>query len=146
MFLQLFLISEEIRDQGLVFLRGHTAGTSTTDRAKDDLAFLETDEDFGGRADERQIIELEEEEIGRWVQRTKGAVEIGGPSLEGNREPLADYRLLDLTLSDRSLNTPDIGLEILPRMTTLELRRRRDRKSTRLNSSHVAISYAVFCL
>src|SRR5439155_25294388 len=26
------------------------------------------------------------------------------------------------------------------------LRRMRDRKSTRLNSSHVAISYAVFCL
>src|SRR5207253_3518942 len=26
------------------------------------------------------------------------------------------------------------------------LQRRRDRKSTRLNSSHVAISYAVFCL
>src|SRR5690625_6929482 len=26
------------------------------------------------------------------------------------------------------------------------LNRRRDRKSTRLNSSHVAISYAVFCL
>src|SRR5690349_23091008 len=27
-----------------------------------------------------------------------------------------------------------------------KLRRRRDRKSTRLNSSHVEISYAVFCL
>src|SRR5438874_8990248 len=27
-----------------------------------------------------------------------------------------------------------------------ELRTRRDRKSTRLNSSHVEISYAVFCL
>src|SRR5437660_7558415 len=27
-----------------------------------------------------------------------------------------------------------------------EQQRRRDRKSTRLNSSHVAISYAVFCL
>src|SRR5437870_13804718 len=27
-----------------------------------------------------------------------------------------------------------------------ERRHRRDRKSTRLNSSHVAISYAVFCL
>src|SRR5699024_12114045 len=27
-----------------------------------------------------------------------------------------------------------------------EIRRRRDRKSTRLNSSHVSISYAVFCL
>src|SRR5437870_7007320 len=33
-------------------------------------------------------------------------------------------------------------------LTTRWLRRRsqRDRKSTRLNSSHVAISYAVFCL
>src|SRR5207249_9060750 len=28
----------------------------------------------------------------------------------------------------------------------VELLRRRDRKSTRLNSSHVSISYAVFCL
>src|SRR5262245_64303674 len=28
----------------------------------------------------------------------------------------------------------------------LALRRRRDRKSTRLNSSHLGISYAVFCL
>src|SRR5690625_6831191 len=36
----------------------------------------------------------------------------------------------DLTFDDRNLNI------ILPR----------DRKSTRLNSSHVAISYAVFCL
>src|SRR6266702_4864033 len=27
-----------------------------------------------------------------------------------------------------------------------QVRRQRDRKSTRLNSSHVAISYAVFCL
>src|SRR5205814_5170591 len=35
-------------------------------------------------------------------------------------------------------------------MTTMELaeeqRHRRDRKSTRLNSSHLGISYAVFCL
>src|SRR5688572_26303553 len=30
--------------------------------------------------------------------------------------------------------------------TTLELRRKLDRKSTRLNSSHSQISYAVFCL
>src|SRR5947209_20554542 len=29
---------------------------------------------------------------------------------------------------------------------TVDLRRRRDRKSTRLNSSHANISYAVFCL
>src|SRR5438132_13074373 len=29
---------------------------------------------------------------------------------------------------------------------TVALRKRRDRKSTRLNSSHTVISYAVFCL
>src|SRR5215208_5574556 len=33
-----------------------------------------------------------------------------------------------------------------PQRTPRHRRRRRDRKSTRLNSSHVAISYAVFCL
>src|SRR5690606_41772727 len=32
------------------------------------------------------------------------------------------------------------------RALALEHQRRRDRKSTRLNSSHVKISYAVFCL
>src|SRR2546422_4665832 len=32
------------------------------------------------------------------------------------------------------------------RMSLAERRRRRDRKSTRLNSSHGYISYAVFCL
>src|SRR5207253_7360093 len=42
---------------------------------------------------------------------------------------------------------PSIGHPIVdaaPRRVTP--RRARDRKSTRLNSSHVAISYAVFCL
>src|SRR5437870_10742303 len=32
------------------------------------------------------------------------------------------------------------------RHVVFDRRRRKDRKSTRLNSSHVAISYAVFCL
>src|SRR5690349_23673826 len=38
--------------------------------------------------------------------------------------------------------------DVLAVMTDLRVlkRRRRDRKSTRLNSSHVEISYAVFCL
>src|SRR5699024_11217391 len=34
----------------------------------------------------------------------------------------------------------------VPPLVQLGLARRRDRKSTRLNSSHVSISYAVFCL
>src|SRR5690625_5578630 len=43
------------------------------------------------------------------------------------------------------------GLDLAERMTRTEKQHRdelivEDRKSTRLNSSHVAISYAVFCL
>src|SRR5699024_12870543 len=37
------------------------------------------------------------------------------------------------------------GLDVILRKSILELLKR-DRKSTRLNSSHVSISYAVFCL
>src|SRR5207249_11700537 len=33
-----------------------------------------------------------------------------------------------------------------PDVVRIDLRRGQDRKSTRLNSSHVSISYAVFCL
>src|SRR6266496_4922858 len=43
----------------------------------------------------------------------------------------------------RSSAAPPYGSAPPPRSACL---RRRDRKSTRLNSSHVEISYAVFCL
>src|SRR5256885_12297550 len=41
-----------------------------------------------------------------------------------------------------------VAVEVLRRVEAVEVLRavRRDRKSTRLNSSHLVISYAVFCL
>src|SRR5437870_3657700 len=39
-----------------------------------------------------------------------------------------------------------VELDEIPKAPRARARRRQDRKSTRLNSSHVAISYAVFCL
>src|SRR5437773_7881830 len=45
--------------------------------------------------------------------------------------------------------TPPSAVERRTRLSTLNPRcnnSRRDRKSTRLNSSHITISYAVFCL
>src|SRR5690625_6457348 len=39
-----------------------------------------------------------------------------------------------------------VGLAVVDLQRQLQLLGQRDRKSTRLNSSHVAISYAVFCL
>src|SRR3712207_8708652 len=49
--------------------------------------------------------------------------------------PLRAYRELDDALLYLRFNEPETGLVCL-----------RDRKSTRLNSSHANISYAVFCL
>src|SRR5207253_10438254 len=54
------------------------------------------------------------------------------------------------TPTSSQLQLPGLGDEVLAEAVVLLLAHdaeaRRDRKSTRLNSSHVAISYAVFCL
>src|SRR5690625_6930258 len=52
------------------------------------------------------------------------------------------HEALGRTRADRSELLRSLGSW----STVTELVRVRDRKSTRLNSSHVAISYAVFCL
>src|SRR5437870_8819523 len=52
---------------------------------------------------------------------------------------------LDLFVLDLLDDSPKHGYEIMRELKT-RTGARIDRKSTRLNSSHVAISYAVFCL
>src|SRR5947199_8913336 len=54
--------------------------------------------------------------------------------------------LFPYTTLFRSPREPPRGLDHLGRDGDRHLRGRRDRKSTRLNSSHLGISYAVFCL
>src|SRR2546429_7028235 len=50
-------------------------------------------------------------------------------------------------LDDRSANFPDVcGIDLLPDRAAPRGNGVLDRKSTRLNSSHGYISYAVFCL
>src|SRR5690625_5888137 len=69
-----------------------------------------------------------------------------GPAPDGSRAAIADETaaLRDAFESGRtrSIRARLDQLDALRRA----LRSERDRKSTRLNSSHVAISYAVFCL
>src|SRR5690625_6579362 len=72
-----------------------------------------------------------------------------------------DQGQLQLALTHRSFGTPNnerleflgdsvlnliLGEALYQRFPTTREGQLRDRKSTRLNSSHVAISYAVFCL
>src|SRR5690625_6043934 len=59
--------------------------------------------------------------------------QIRGSSRTGIRVP---RKLASMMPSWAPISTTAYGAKIMPR----------DRKSTRLNSSHVAISYAVFCL
>src|SRR5947207_4172591 len=49
--------------------------------------------------------------------------------------------------SERDSDLPGVALEqLVPAWQQARLERPQDRKSTRLNSSHTVISYAVFCL
>src|SRR5256885_15710695 len=59
--------------------------------------------------------------------------------------PIFLRRPLDQHAADRGVR--ELALEEVAHLDVLgEHRRERDRKSTRLNSSHLVISYAVFCL
>src|SRR5699024_12253522 len=64
-----------------------------------------------------------------------------------NMTMIVDRMLVDLNnrLSDQHLHL-DVSKEVKEWVAESSLETSRDRKSTRLNSSHVSISYAVFCL
>src|SRR5207302_3351008 len=73
--------------------------------------------------------------------------------LAGRSGPRAEPALYELArLRQRFLHEPRAALDALAEYQrrfprgALARKKRRDRKSTRLNSSHVKISYAVFCL
>src|SRR5438034_5466417 len=53
-------------------------------------------------------------------------------------KPRSAFTMLLSSMHDNSIVKDDLGFELGPH--------RQDRKSTRLNSSHTVISYAVFCL
>src|SRR5690606_40286462 len=63
---------------------------------------------------------------------------------------LAGVSAFQVHISDHDITTPGDAPNVLVAMNPAALRsdlpRLEDRKSTRLNSSHVKISYAVFCL
>src|SRR5699024_4023344 len=122
---------------------------------------------------DKGLIKISNEEISKGISKTKwkGRLEIlrrspdflidGAHNTQGARHlkkalELFDYDNLILGIGILEDKDVDHILEVLVPMadkvitTEVDMPRkldgRRDRKSTRLNSSHVSISYAVFCL
>src|SRR5687768_18111117 len=65
------------------------------------------------------------------------------------RSTLFPYTTLFRSLERKGATPPGVrGHKVRPRFSeySVQLREKQDRKSTRLNSSHGYISYAVFCL
>src|SRR5690625_6514266 len=86
------------------------------------------------------VVRLTQSKINE-AQATDALIAYGEESLEA----------LTLALESRHEIAEQVGVIVLSRMETRRalapmLNGVLDRKSTRLNSSHVAISYAVFCL
>src|SRR5690242_21467379 len=70
---------------------------------------------------------------GRWAKQR------GLPRTEGHKR--GEYSLFDVIMG-----AIELGIPYLSAYAFSTENWRRDRKSTRLNSSHMSISYAVFCL
>src|SRR5207249_7603200 len=69
------------------------------------------------------------------------------PAIRVSQMRLPEISLPPLTRNQAECGPASLSLLRSPRMPkTTKFSNKRDRKSTRLNSSHVSISYAVFCL
>src|SRR5690349_23359302 len=74
---------------------------------------------------------------------------VGTRDLGGAGQDLVAIAIIEpvrLVIDEQATAVPAIALREQGNRTQVRCPRDRDRKSTRLNSSHVEISYAVFCL
>src|SRR5438034_6928274 len=95
--------------------------------------FLERKIIRNGKSRGHTVILLRPSALGEWLSHNTYIVDPGNAQRvdDGGKDPKRD----------RFVATQENAL-----LCDLCLRRRQDRKSTRLNSSHTVISYAVFCL
>src|SRR5207249_7586666 len=87
--------------------------------------------------------------LAAYICRATGLLRFGWPVFRHLTHTIASFQLSSLAkeIFTRALK---IGLGPLRSLRVINFRwdhcRQRDRKRTRLNSSHVSVSYAVFCL
>src|SRR5699024_11718349 len=87
------------------------------------------------------------------MKQVRSIMSMGGAAFDGNTNPVAEFNYwfdpvsVDIVYQALGESVPItmVGLDVT-RPSLLDMNDLEDRKSTRLNSSHVSISYAVFCL
>src|SRR2546426_10013250 len=81
------------------------------------------------------------------AQRQIEVFELAPHQRQRDTETLLDHLAVALRFAALPRQAPHLRLHLADQVFEPgEIRRRLDRKSTRLNSSHLVISYAVFCL
>src|SRR3546814_20875458 len=75
---------------------GAAARAGAGDRTERDLFVADADKNFGRRSEQREAVQVEEIEEGRWVDAPQRAVEVEGRQVEGGRETLRQDDLKDI--------------------------------------------------
>src|SRR5206468_8454437 len=90
---------------------------------------------------------LEREQLRGAAAKSNGALRQLGPDIQWVESYVADNKTFCVYLAkDEDIIRKHAEISGFPATKVTEVRKMIDRKSTRLNSSHDQISYAVFCL
>ncbi len=83
-----------------ILLLAFSPGPGAGNGKRGDGITLELDHDLGRRADERHILKVDVEEVGRWVDVPEAPVGVEGIAGCIELEPAGEHRLDDLAVSD----------------------------------------------
>ena len=97
----LLRVGEKARGESGVFLRSRPAADRTCDRARFHFAAPTPHQHFRRRAEDRRLLRLQVEEVGRRVERTQRSIDLEGIDAERPLPALGQDDLVDLPGEDR---------------------------------------------
>ena len=93
-------VAHQVLGIGGVFLGRRAALSGAGNRPDGDDVVTKPDKDFRARPDNRQIVEIEEEQEWRRVQPSQAAIQIDRRQMEWDREPLRQDHLENIACAD----------------------------------------------
>ena len=111
----LLRVGQQVLLQLPLFLRVAAPGPGAGDGPKLDVLAGEADEDLRGGADDLEVVQLQEEHVGRRVGEPQGAVDLERLDLRARLQPLGQHHLDDVAGGDVLLALAHHGVELLRR-------------------------------